>query len=79
MLLCWNKEFKMLNTVEIRREILKAMRRKCYNINGVAKNSGVHVHTIMRMLSKQACNPRLETLNLVLDSLNLELIIRKKT
>lgn len=68
----------MLTRKEVCSIILKYMQQRNFTPEYLASISHVHKNTINRMKTEDFCNPRLDTLSLVLDSLGLELVIKEK-
>lgn len=68
----------MLTRKEVCNIILKYMQQRNFTPEHLASISHVHKNTINRIKKEGSCNPRLDTLSLVLDSLGLELVIKEK-
>ena len=68
----------MLTRKEVCSIIVKYMQQRNFTPEYLASISRVHKNTINRMKTEDFCNPRLDTLSLVLDSLGLELVIKEK-
>lgn len=68
----------MLTRKDVCNIILKRMQQRNFTPEYLASISRVHKNTINRLKSEDFCNPRLDTLSLVLDSLGLELVIKEK-
>ena len=68
----------MLTRKEVCSIILKYMQQRNFTSEHLASISHVHTNTINRIKTEDFCNPRLDTLSLVLDSLGLELVIKEK-
>lgn len=68
----------MLTRKEVCNIILKQMQQRNFTPEYLASISHVHKNTINRIRKEDSCNPRLDTLSLVLDSLGLELVIKEK-
>lgn len=68
----------MVKQKDIRSAILEGLIRKKLSVLQLADLSHVHTNTIGNMLNHKLCNPRLDTLNLVLEQLDLELVIVRK-
>ena len=68
----------MLTRREVCSIILKYMQQRNFTPEYLASISRVHKNTINRIKTEDFCNPRLDTLSLVFDSLGLELVIKEK-
>ena len=68
----------MLTRKEVCNIILKQMQQRNFTPEHLASISHVHKNTINRLKKEDFCNPRLDTLSLVLDPLGLELVIKEK-
>ena len=68
----------MLTRKEVCNIIVKYMQQRNFTPEYLASISHVHKNTINRMKTEDFCNPRLDSLSLVLDSLGLELVIKEK-
>ena len=68
----------MLTRKEVCNIIVKYMQQRNFTPEYLASISHVHKNTINRMKTEDFCNPRLDSLSIVLDSLGLELVIKEK-
>lgn len=68
----------MLTRKEVCDIIMKRMQQRNFTPEHLASISQVHENTINRIRKEGSCNPRLDTLFLVLNSLGLELVIKEK-
>ena len=68
----------MLTRKEVCNIVVKYMQQRNFTLEHLASISHVHTNTINRIRTEDFCNPRLDTLSLVLDSLGLELVIKEK-
>ena len=68
----------MLTRKEVCNTVVKYMQQRNFTLEHLASISHVHTNTINRLKTEDFCNPRLDTLSLVLDSLDLELVIKEK-